>query len=180
MKAITLRPWWAWAVVAGGKLVENRSMPYKYRGPIFIHAGVARDPGGEAGLKAILPRATIPEFDDLDRGAIIARAEVIGVIERGGESYVDYRTARREVLPQSQQKWLSPKYRFALVLANIVPVYPVPMKGKLGIWEAGTVRTRKRRSRAAAVVPCQRILRQLPRAYVGRKAKARRPPSSSR
>ena len=152
MKAITLRPWWAWAVVAGGKLVENRSVDYKHRGSILIHAGVARDRGGEADLKAIL-RGAIPEFEDLDRGAIIARAEVIGVIERGGESYFNCQTKRRELLPQSQQKWLSPKYHFGLVLANIVPVYPVPMRGQLGIWEAGNIRTRKRHSRAAAGLP---------------------------
>jgi hypothetical protein len=131
MKAITLRPWWAWAVVAGGKLVENRSVDYKHRGPIFIHASVARNRGAEADLKAILSRVAIPEFEDLDRGAIIARAEVIGVVGRDGESYFNCQTKRRELLPQSQRKWLSPKYRFGLVLANIVPLYPVPMRGHL-------------------------------------------------
>jgi hypothetical protein len=36
--AISLRPPWAWAVMFGGKDVENRSWPTKRRGRILIHA----------------------------------------------------------------------------------------------------------------------------------------------
>jgi hypothetical protein len=39
MRAITVMQPWAWAIMAGGKLVENRTMAWTYRGPLAIHAG---------------------------------------------------------------------------------------------------------------------------------------------
>lgn len=43
MKAITIRQPWAWAIVHGGKDVENRTrnIAGAYRGPVAIHAGLA-------------------------------------------------------------------------------------------------------------------------------------------
>lgn len=39
MKVLTVRHPWAWAIVNGGKDVENRPWGTKYRGPVAIHAG---------------------------------------------------------------------------------------------------------------------------------------------
>lgn len=41
MRAMTVRQPWAWAIVHGGKLVENRTrnIAGSYRGPVAIHAG---------------------------------------------------------------------------------------------------------------------------------------------
>lgn len=39
MKALTVQQPWAWAIVHGGKDVENRTTAWKYRGPLAIHAG---------------------------------------------------------------------------------------------------------------------------------------------
>lgn len=37
-KALSVRaPWW-WFILHGGKDIENRNRPTKYRGPIYIHA----------------------------------------------------------------------------------------------------------------------------------------------
>ena len=38
MKAITVRPVWAWAIIYAGKNIENRSWRTHLRGPIAIHA----------------------------------------------------------------------------------------------------------------------------------------------
>ena len=38
MKALTLRPQWAWFVVNGHKDIENRSWPTRLRGRIWVHA----------------------------------------------------------------------------------------------------------------------------------------------
>lgn len=37
-KALSVRQPWAWFILHGGKDVENRSWPTKYRGPLLIHA----------------------------------------------------------------------------------------------------------------------------------------------
>ena len=44
MRILTVRQPWAWAIVHGGKDVENRprNIAGGYRGPVAIHAGVAR------------------------------------------------------------------------------------------------------------------------------------------
>jgi len=38
MKALSLRPAWAWAVIHAGKDVENRAWYTQYRGSLAIHA----------------------------------------------------------------------------------------------------------------------------------------------
>ena len=38
MKALTLRPHWAWLVVNGYKDIENRSWRTRLRGRVWIHA----------------------------------------------------------------------------------------------------------------------------------------------
>ncbi len=40
MKALSVRQPFAWAIVHGGKDVENRSWATSYRGPVLIHAGM--------------------------------------------------------------------------------------------------------------------------------------------
>jgi hypothetical protein len=40
MKALTLRPHWAWFVVSGHKDIENRSWPTRLRGRIWVHASL--------------------------------------------------------------------------------------------------------------------------------------------
>ena len=44
MRILTVRQPWAWAIVHGGKDVENRvrNLAGDYRGPIAIHAGLAK------------------------------------------------------------------------------------------------------------------------------------------
>mgnify|MGYP000085348797 CR=1 FL=1 len=39
MRALTVRQPWAEAIACGAKLVENRSMGTRYRGPLAVHAG---------------------------------------------------------------------------------------------------------------------------------------------
>ena len=38
MKALTLRPTWAWLVVNGDKAIENRSWPTRLRVRVWVHA----------------------------------------------------------------------------------------------------------------------------------------------
>ncbi|MBB3041198.1 hypothetical protein [Nocardioides soli] len=51
MKALTVQQPWAWAIVHGGKDVENRTQAWSYRGLLAIHAGARwSDRGGRSGL----------------------------------------------------------------------------------------------------------------------------------
>lgn len=45
MRVLTVRQPWAWAIIHGGKTVENRTrnIAGDYRGPVAIHAGLAWD-----------------------------------------------------------------------------------------------------------------------------------------
>jgi hypothetical protein len=44
LRVLTVRQPWAWSLIEGGKDVENRSrnIAGSYRGPVAIHAGLAR------------------------------------------------------------------------------------------------------------------------------------------
>ena len=39
MKVLSVRQPWAWALIHGGKDIENRDWKTNYRGPLAIHAG---------------------------------------------------------------------------------------------------------------------------------------------
>lgn len=53
MKALTVQQPWAWAIIHGGKDVENRTQAWGYRGPLAIHAGARwSDRGARSPLVA--------------------------------------------------------------------------------------------------------------------------------
>lgn len=52
LKAITVQQPWAWAIFHG-KNVENRSSPWRYRGPLLIHAGQRWSSRGETDRRII-------------------------------------------------------------------------------------------------------------------------------
>lgn len=39
IRVLTVQQPWAWAIIHGGKTVENRTQAWTYRGPLAIHAG---------------------------------------------------------------------------------------------------------------------------------------------
>lgn len=45
MKCLSVRQPWAWAIINGGKDVENRNWPTKFRGELAIHASLKFDMG---------------------------------------------------------------------------------------------------------------------------------------
>lgn len=53
MKALTVQQPWAWAIIHGGKLVENRTADWSYRGPLAIHAGKRWSERGAADGRVI-------------------------------------------------------------------------------------------------------------------------------
>lgn len=124
--ALSVRQPWAWAIVHGGKRIENRSWQavnhgLKQRGPICIHAarGMTQDEYWNAADFMERIDVICPEPHLLKRGGIIGTAEVIDVVR------------------ESDDPWFfGPR---GIVLANVQPVDFIPAPGALGYfrWERG-------------------------------------------
>ena len=113
MKAITIKQPWAGAIFASGKDVENRSWSTKYRGPLLIHAG--------AGFSNDDPDLVKKAERAGDTGPWTPSA-LLGVVE-----LVDCVWAY-------DSEWAQPSY-WHWVLRNPQPLSkPIPMRGKLGLW----------------------------------------------
>lgn len=78
MRALSIRQPWASLIVAGIKDIENRTWRTKYRGPLLIHAACT-----EAKLSAreMTRYLTLLDLDELPRGGIIGRVEVVDCVE---------------------------------------------------------------------------------------------------
>jgi hypothetical protein len=115
MKALSIRQPWAWLIVNGHKDIENRSWPTKFRGPVLIHAskGMTREEYADALL--IANRIQLPPFEQLERGGIVGRAEIV------------------DCVTDSDSLWFSGDYGFVLTNAKPLPFHPC--KGALGFFE---------------------------------------------
>jgi hypothetical protein len=163
MRAITVRQPWAWAIIHGGKDVENRTrnIAGSYRGPVAIHAGLALDDAAlddhnlrRAWHLAGMPqRPTTPgmfepllrEYDG-DEADWLPLGAIIGVVD-----LVDMHQCALNLgcwRPADVTGWApvcAQKYdtcsewgmagNHHLVLANPRPLAdPIPYRGALGLW----------------------------------------------
>lgn len=140
MKALTVQQPWAWAIVHGGKDVENRTRAWSYRGPLAIHAG-----GRESrrGVESPLVQRAMGDAMRADRMPIdLVFGAIIGVVD-----LVDVHLAQPSDMldrPGTQACCGSPWGEVAyqgernlvhLELANPRPLeVPIPCKGRLGLW----------------------------------------------
>lgn len=119
IKCISVRQPWAYAIAHFGKDIQNRTWSTRYRGEIFIHAGKAKLSEEDVnrtnavlkkwGLKSIPPGG-------LQYGYIIARADLVDCVTK------------------SKSGWFEGPYGFKL--KNVEPIEPIPMVGKLGLFNA--------------------------------------------
>lgn len=144
MKALTVQNPWAWAIIHGGKNIENRTQLWRYRGPLAIHAGARWSASGLASplvLRAFTsqrrprPRTAGSESTmrrDLAAAAIIGVVGLVdchpdsGCCRPWGESvYREYGGRRRSAVAH-------------LVLEDprALPE-PIPCRGALGLWTPG-------------------------------------------
>lgn len=128
--ALTLRQPWAWAVVDGGKDVENRRWSTSFRGEFLIHAakGMTRKEY-ESALYWIgehVPRALpLPNVDALERGGIVGVACLVDVLPPCVKSELFEVTC--------DHRWhMHEQYGFRL--ADVRPMPFVPWKGALGFF----------------------------------------------
>lgn len=143
MKALTVQQPWAWAIVHGGKDVENRTQAWSYRGPLAIHAGAR---WSERGLASPLIQQAAKDVDPekpvvlpwLDKiwkhEASLPLGAIIGVVD-----LVDVHSADWCWEPEGLcSPWAEPsgdRDVVHLVLESPRPLRrPIAARGRLGLW----------------------------------------------
>lgn len=123
MKALSIRQPWAWAILHGGKDVENRDWPARFRGPILIHASksMGRQEYEDAAYSIKMAQFSngetqyVPEFEALPRGGIVGQMEIVDCVK------------------ESASPWFLGHYGF--VIQNAKPLPFTPIKGALGLFD---------------------------------------------
>jgi hypothetical protein len=117
LRALSIRPPWAWAIAHAGEHIENRSWTTKYRGPLAIHASLSFKDWELELLENILGRRIDPSR--FVTGAIVATARLADVVPLG----------------RCSSRWaVGP---FCWVLRDIRPLArPIYVTGSLGLWYA--------------------------------------------
>jgi hypothetical protein len=108
----------------GYKDIENREWPTKFRGRIYIHAGLTMDvniPKLSITESCILERLNMLQRDEYQttpkhRGSLIGEVDIVGCVT------------------ESKSPWFTGPYGFVLVNPTHYKV-PIPCRGKLGFFE---------------------------------------------
>jgi len=134
LRIITIKHPWAWAIIHGGKDIENRSsnIAGTYRGQIAIHAGKKNDRDSWELFTETAPNAS----EVLDRATLeSALGSIIGVVDLvdvhkclGSEHSCKSSGGNFPCSP-----WALTTKKFHLVLANPRVIKPIPYKGFLGL-----------------------------------------------
>lgn len=120
MKALSIRQPWAWLIVNGYKDIENRRWKRipRFTGELYIHAslGCTKVEYREAVefAHSIDPSIPVPPLEALERGGLVGKVVVEGVVER------------------SRSPWFVG--RIGLVLCKPETQDFIPCKGQLGFF----------------------------------------------
>lgn len=119
--ALSVRQPWAWAIIHGGKDIENRSWRHSnpglhFRGRVCIHAskGMTRDEYEDASETIAHIHGSCPAAADLLRGGIIGVVDIVEIVRESDSRW-----------------WAGPR---GLVLANPVATDFVASAGALGFF----------------------------------------------
>jgi hypothetical protein len=154
---LTIRQPWCWAIVHGGKPVENRGWNMKHRGPLWLHAGARSrwdvDGGSSPLVRGAWDRwlratygttwAGLP-FDDVTLGrktTLMPFGAIVALVEVTGCHYAyspkccpDIPALGTEVLQGPCSPWAADR-QYHIELANVRPLAePVPCRGALKLW----------------------------------------------
>lgn len=121
--ALSIRQPWCFAILHGGKDIENRNWPTKVRGRILIHASKKHDGGDSAADIFDLMSETGFSDAKIDRLVKAHPLEFGGIV---GEVEIVDCVARHE------SKWFFGPFGF--VLRNAKPLPFRPFKGRLGFF----------------------------------------------
>lgn len=125
MKVITIKQPWATLIAKGYKEYEFRTWKTKYRGDILIHAGKGID------------KKAMSRFEDLKleypTGCIIAKAKITDCIYVDDEFRKQVVSKNNKVYKGIAQKDNWEGYGFKL--ENVQEIKPIPINGKLSLWD---------------------------------------------
>ena len=111
-KALSIRQPYAWLICKGFKDIENRSWPTKFRGRIYVHAGVS---------KVYLKNSVNDNKTRLSPGQIDEYSAVMNTLAYGA-------------ITESSSPWFTGKYGF--LLSNpVLYDHAIPCKGKLNFFK---------------------------------------------
>lgn len=139
MRILTVRQPWAWAIIHGGKDVENRvrNLAGEYRGPVAIHAGKSYDSAWQSRVLDDAMQSSGARREPGDPpwwgnlGAIIGVVDLVDVhLDTDHED-----DAGMPSVCRCRSSWAEAGAHH-LVLANpLALVEPIPYKGALGLRE---------------------------------------------
>ena len=160
MRVLTVKQPWAWAIIHGGKDVENRvrNLAGDYRGPVAIHAGLgfdqsaddsdqsweirraitAEDQGYPADDSQVWGADTIEETDPrYVRGAIIGVVDLVGVHNSisNGQTPMCWGPGERmtDRGPGFCSPWATRAEKHLEMSSPRALTEPIPWKGALGL-----------------------------------------------
>ena len=126
MKVLSIKEPFASLVCLGKKKIETRSWKTNYRGELFIHAS------GKNLAKEFLTNDYVIDLIknlDMNYGNIICRCNLVDCVYMD-ETFLEY-------IKQNPIEYNLGEYkqgRYAWVMEDIEPIYPISAKGKLNIW----------------------------------------------
>ncbi len=126
MKVISIKEPFATLIMSGKKKIETRSWKTKYRGELYIHAS------GKALAKEYLDNPYVFSLIsglDMNYGNIICKANLVDCV------YMDEKFL--EEIKKDEKEYSLGLYelgRYAWIFEDIVPICPIPAKGRLNIW----------------------------------------------
>lgn len=146
MRILTVRQPWAWAIIHGGKDVENRvrNVAGAYRGTVAIHAAIGKTADlDERHERLVLSADETGKIDAWLGGESIEGGVIIGVVDlvdvhraEGSEAGIIADMIRDRdpyALNGSCSRWADANMHH-LVLKNPRPLAePIPFKGALGL-----------------------------------------------
>lgn len=148
MRAITVRQPWAWALVHGGKDVENRvrNIAGAYRGPVAIHAGLAWSEAGaddwnvkratrsvELGYRADDGETWAVDMVEPDEARFVTGA-IIGVVNLWAVHQAQPHCCPNRGAQPFGSPWAMADH-WHLCVNDAKPLStPIPAKGRLGLW----------------------------------------------
>lgn len=149
MRILTVRQPWAWAIIHGGKDVENRvrNIAGTYRGPIAVHVGLRDDDYWDESIAAaFIPSApsTGWPWPTYSAPYWANYGNIIGVVDLDGVHHAESCHGRvdvEEVSPNLVRGYYAPTCSqwadlnaWHLCLTNSRPLaVPIPFKGALGL-----------------------------------------------
>ena len=126
MKVISIKEPFATLIRNGDKKIETRSWKTNYRGELFIHAS-----GKNIAKEFLINDYVVSLIDGLNMnyGNIICRGNLVDCV------YMDERFLNS--IKEDEKEFKLGLYelgRYAWIFENVEPIYPIPAKGQLNIW----------------------------------------------